>query len=118
MAVSWLIRRSSWGGFQEEVIKGDRGIACRPGRHQYGGMNYDTEKVDEAVLALLWLTAFREKKDWPWRTWKGHDWEAMNRLHEKGFISDPRNKNKSVGLSDEGARRSEELCKKLFGRSG
>jgi hypothetical protein len=100
------------------VIEDDRGIACRAGKQQYYDMNYDTEKVDEAVLALLWLTAFREKKDRPWNTWKGHDWEAMNRLHEKGFISDPRNKNKSVGLSDEGARRAEELCGKLFGWSG
>lgn len=98
------------------MTEGDRGIACQPCGHQYRGMNYDTEKVDEAVLALLWLTAFREKKDWPWRTWKGHDWEAMNRLHEKGFISDPRNKNKSVGLSDEGARRAEELFAKQFGK--
>lgn len=99
-------------------IGGNRDIARGPDRHHYHDMNYDTEKVDEAVLALLWLTAFREKKDWPWRTWKGHDWEAMNRLHEKGFITDPRNKNKSVSLSDEGARRSEELCAKLFGRPG
>lgn len=77
-------------------------------------MNYDTEKVDEAVLALLWLTAFREKKDWPWRAWKGHDWDAMNRLYEKGFITDPHNRAKSVGFSDEGARRAEELFAKRF----
>lgn len=99
-------------------IGGNRDIACFLSGHQNNSMNYDTEKVDEAVLALLWLTAFREKQDWPWRSWKGHGWEVMNRLHEKGFISDPRNKNKSVGLSDEGARRAEELCTKLFGRLG
>ena len=79
-------------------------------------MDYDTDNVDDAVLALLWLTSFREKKDWPLRAWKGHDWEAMNRLFEKGFISDPKSKAKSVGLSDEGARRSEELFEKLFAR--
>ena len=79
-------------------------------------MNYDTDKVDEAVLALLWLTSFREKKDWPLRTWKGHDWDAMNRLCEKGFIGDPRNKNKSVGFTEEGERRAEELFVKLFGK--
>lgn len=53
--------------------------------------DYDEQKVDEAVPALLWLTRWREKKDWPWRAWKGHDWDTMNRLHEAGFISDPHN---------------------------
>ncbi|MFA5057895.1 MAG: DUF6429 family protein [Opitutaceae bacterium] len=79
-------------------------------------MDYDTDKVDEAVLALLWLTSFREKKDWPLRAWKGHDWDAMNRLFEKGYIGDPKGKAKSVVLTDEGERRSEELFEKLFGK--
>lgn len=39
---------------------------------------------------------------------EGFDWEAMNRHHEQGFISDPRSKAKSVSL------RLAELCKKLF----
>lgn len=79
-------------------------------------MHYDPDKVDDAVLALLWLTSFREKKDWPLRAWKGHDWDAMNRLFEKGFISDPKSKAKSVVLTAPGARRSEELFEKLFGK--
>ena len=44
----------------------------------------DDEKIDEAVLALLLLG----KHDGA-RAWKGFDWDALNRLHEKGFISDP-----------------------------
>jgi hypothetical protein len=80
-------------------------------------MDYDTDRVDEAVLALLWLTSFRERKDWPLRAWKGHDWDAMDRLFEKGFIGDPKGKAKSVMLTDEGARRSEELFCKLFGKT-
>ncbi|MBA4136923.1 MAG: hypothetical protein C0518_06360 [Opitutus sp.] len=79
-------------------------------------MNYDPRKVDDAVLALLWLTSFREKKDWPLRAWKGHDWDAMNRLHEAGFIDDPRSKNKSVLFTGEGERRAEELFTQLFGQ--
>ena len=39
----------------------------------------------------------------------------MDSLHEKGYISDPATKNKSVWLTDEGARLSEELFEKLFG---
>lgn len=80
-------------------------------------MNYDKTKVDEAVLALLWLTQFREKRDWPLRAWKGHDHDALHRLHEQGFISDPRNPNKSVGCTEEGERRAEELFTQLFGKA-
>jgi hypothetical protein len=40
--------------------------------------------------------------------------DVMDQLHEKGYISDPATKNKSVRLSEEGARLSEELCEKLF----
>jgi hypothetical protein len=32
------------------------------------------------------------------RAWKGFDWETMNRLYEKGYISDPRSKAKSVAM--------------------
>ena len=47
--------------------------------------------------------------------WKGHDWETMNRLHEKGMIHDPVGKAKSVVLTDEGIKRCEELFRKHFG---
>ncbi|MCW8884329.1 MAG: DUF6429 family protein [Motiliproteus sp.] len=72
-------------------------------------MDIDEDKIDETVLALLFLTLHDER-----RAWKGMDFEAMNRLHEKGYISDPINKNKSVLLTDEGLSKSEELFKKLF----
>ena len=38
----------------------------------------------------------------------------MDRLHAKGYISDPRSKAKSVVMTDEGAVRSRELFKKYF----
>ncbi len=78
-------------------------------------MNYDEEKVDEMVLALLYLTTFKDKVKV--RAWKGVDWDSLNRLHEKGYISDPRSKAKSVMLSQEGAQLSEELFRKNFGRA-
>jgi len=64
-------------------------------------------------LALLYLTSFTEQGFV--RAWKGHDWDALNRLHQSGLISDPKNKNKSVGLSKKGASQSEELFWKFFG---
>ena len=76
-------------------------------------MEYDKEKVDEMVLALLSLTTFREGSGF--RAWKGHDWDALNRLHEKGYISDPRSKAKSVVVTEKGAQRSRELFERHFG---
>lgn len=77
-------------------------------------MEYDKDKVDETALALLYLTTFQEKGYGP-RAWKGLDWEVMNRLHEKGYISNPKSKAKSVALTEEGAKVSEALFKKHFG---
>jgi hypothetical protein len=72
-------------------------------------MNIDTEKIDEAVLALLFLTLHDGS-----RAWKGLDWDAMNRLYEKGFISNPVGKAKSVALTDKGLQESERFFSKLF----
>jgi len=66
----------------------------------------------EVVLALLWLTLHDGD-----RAWKGHDWDAMDRLHVKGFISNPATAAKSVVLTDEGMRLSEQLFEKHFGKS-
>ena len=49
--------------------------------------------------------------------WKGFDWETLDRLHEKGFISDPKRKAKSVALTDEALELSETLFRKMFGKA-
>jgi hypothetical protein len=81
-------------------------------------MDYDEDKVDDMVLALLWLTTYGEKLSGQIvrRAWKGHDWDALNRLHEKGFIGNPVGKAKSVFVTDEGVKRSEELFRQFFGK--
>jgi hypothetical protein len=61
------------------------------------------------MLALLYLTLDRDG-----RAWKGFDWSAMNRLHEKGLIGNPVSKTRSVWLTDEGIARSEKLFHKMF----
>ncbi len=73
-------------------------------------MEYDKDKVDEMVLALLYLTTH----DQGTRAWKGMDWDAKNRLQNKGHIGNPKTKAKSVTLTEEGERLSEELFKKHF----
>jgi hypothetical protein len=72
-------------------------------------MKLDGDKIDESVLALLLLG--RHDGD---RAWKGFDWEALNRLYEKGFISDPRGKAKSVVFTEKGLIEAVRLLKKLF----
>jgi hypothetical protein len=71
----------------------------------------DTDKIDDAVLALFWLTLHDGR-----RAWKGFDWGSLDRLHQKGLIADPANKAKSVVLSDEGLQRCEELFLVMFTR--
>ena len=78
-------------------------------------MEYDKDKVDEMILALLYLTTFKDGI--AFRAWKGLDWDSLDRLHEKGYISNPRGKAKSVALSEAGAKLSGELFKKHFGFS-
>jgi hypothetical protein len=73
-------------------------------------MNLDTDRIDQAVLALLSLGLHEDT-----RAWKSFDWDAMDRLHQKGYISNPVGKAKSVVLTDEGLRESERLLQALFG---
>jgi len=74
-------------------------------------MKLDDDKIDEAVLALLLLGRHDVA-----RAWKGFDWDAMNRLHEKGFISNPSGKAKSVVFTEEGLIEAERLLKKVFAK--
>jgi Domain of unknown function (DUF6429) len=74
-------------------------------------MEYDPDKIDEMVLALLWLTLAGDH-----RAWKSHDWDTLERLYAKGYISDPKSKAKSVTFSEEGERRARELFERHFGR--
>ena len=74
-------------------------------------MEYDQDKVGDVVLALLNLTLHDGS-----RAWKGFDFDVMDRLHAKGYILDPHNKNKSVVLTQEGLKRSEDLFEKHFGK--
>jgi hypothetical protein len=69
----------------------------------------DPDRIDEAVLALLFLGRHDG-----YRTWKAFDWSTMERLHAKGYISNPVGKTKSVVFSEQGLRESEALFGKLF----
>ena len=79
-------------------------------------MDLNDETLEQTVLALLYLNSFDDKSGEK-RAWKGMPWDVMDHLHQKGYISDPATKSKSVWLTEEGARLSRELCEKLFTRS-
>jgi hypothetical protein len=73
-------------------------------------MKLNTDRIDEAVLALLQLGLHDGA-----RAWKSFDWDAMARLHAKGYITDPVGKAKSVMFTEQGLRESERLLGALFG---
>ena len=74
-------------------------------------MEIDVEKIDEAVLAVLYLTLHEEV-----RAWKGIDWDALRRLHQKGLISTPIGKQKSVVFTEDGLQEAARCCAKLFAK--
>ena len=76
-------------------------------------MKLNTDRIDDAILALLHLGLHEGT-----RAWKSFDWDAMARLHEKGYITDPVGKAKAVTFTEEGLRESERLLKVLFGEPG
>ncbi len=72
-------------------------------------MALDTDRIDDTVLALLYLTLHDQH-----RAWKGFDWDTLGRLHEKGMIDNPVGDVKSVALTPDGLRRSKELFEAMF----
>jgi len=77
-------------------------------------MNYDEDKIDEFTLALLYLVTHERHEGLGARAWKGFDWDTLNRLHEKGYISNPAGKAKSVVMTEEGFLKAKELFEQHF----
>jgi DNA-binding PadR family transcriptional regulator len=75
-------------------------------------MDFNRDKVDAMTLALLHLVTTKDK--YGYRAWKGFDWGTMDRLYEKGYISNPKGKAKSIALSEDGAKLSARLFKEYF----
>lgn len=73
---------------------------------------YDKDKVDEIVLALLYLNTF--KGELGLKAWKHIDLGILTRLYEKGYISNPITNSKTVIISSEAAEKAEILFRKYF----
>ena len=67
----------------------------------------------ELTLALLFLNRFCEKvgPNSVWRSWKGFDFDTLDKLAEAGLISSSRTA-KSVYLTDEGLAEARRLLDK------
>lgn len=73
-------------------------------------MAISKDKIDDAALALLYLTLHDGD-----RAWKGFDWDVLGRLHTQGMIDDPVGKVKSVVFTQAGLEHAKKLFKELFG---
>ncbi len=74
-------------------------------------MDLDTNRIDDAVLALLYLTLHDEH-----RASKGFDRESLGRLHARGMIDNPAGEAKSLEFTPDGLERSKELFEAMFVR--
>lgn len=74
-------------------------------------MAIDTDRIDDAILALLFLSLHDEN-----RAKNGFDRDALGRLHAKGLIADPAASTESMILEPDGLRRSKELFESMFSR--
>ena len=72
-------------------------------------MPLNTNKIDDAALALLYLTLHDGS-----RAWKSLDWGVLGRLHDKGMIDNPVGKVKSVVFTEEGLERAKALFEAMF----
>jgi hypothetical protein len=70
---------------------------------------YDESKIEDAVLALFGVFEFEGG-----RVWKNIDFNVMDSLHAKGYISKPSGKAKSVELTADGLTKAKECANRLF----
>jgi hypothetical protein len=65
------------------------------------------EQIRDLTLMLLYLNSFNEGGCQ--RSWKGYDFDDLDKLAEEGYISEGR-RAKSVVLYDEGIEKAKALC--------
>jgi hypothetical protein len=75
-------------------------------------LELDHRKIEDAALAILYFGHDQQTG----RSWKNIDWGIMDGLFERGLISDPKNKNKTVGFTDEGLKLAEKSLRELFSK--
>ncbi len=75
--------------------------------------NSDVNKLmNELALALIYLTAWKEKHNEVYRAWKGYDFIISDQLKEQGLI-DFSYKAKSLYFTEEGEEKAKQLVEKF-----
>lgn len=77
-------------------------------------MDIDYDKIDDCTLALLYLGT--SEGPYGARAWRAFDQATMDRLHKKGYISDPKSKALSIVLNEEGLSQAKELFERFFAK--
>jgi hypothetical protein len=73
-------------------------------------MHYDTKKVDDAMLALLYLTTYPDGDQA-----FGFDWETAGRLHLRGLIEKPqRERRNRIRFTEAGLLEAQRAFRELF----
>ena len=75
-------------------------------------MQLDEDKIDELTLALMYLVTHGD--GYETRAWKSFAWDSLDRLYEKGYISNPKSKAKSVAVTEEGLVKMKQSAQKLL----
>ena len=79
-------------------------------------LDYENHRgtISKLTLLLLYLNSWEEKifDTHVHRAWKGYDFDTLNALEEKGYISQSKTA-KSVYLTEEGVKFAKELEKLL-----
>ena len=76
-------------------------------------MAIDTDRIDDAVLALLYLTLHDQD-----RASRVFDGDALGRLHAKGMIESSAGALETLTFTSDGLRRSKELFESMFSERG
>lgn len=98
-------RQGSSGTVQHTPLEGEEELVSQD------DYELDVDQLEEAALAILSLTLHDGR-----RVWKALDWGLMDRLHERGWISDPKSKAKSVVLSDEAKEVAARVLRERFAK--
>lgn len=72
------------------------------------------EQIEELTLLLLYLTSWKEKETYGEfiRSWKGYDFDVLNKLEDEGLIGGSTHKAKSTYITESGITKAKNLMKK------
>lgn len=73
------------------------------------------QAIKELTMALMYLTRFNESDRFGSNrdiTWKGYDFDIINKLDEEDYIRQGNHRSKSVAITEEGLKLSQSLLKK------